>query len=606
MHGNTLDSFIDYLAASKNSSFYFHNLKFDGEFLIAWLFNNGFEHVRTKEEERSKTFTTLISDMNQFYTMKIIFEKNGKFSKYVNIYDSMKILPFSVDNIAKGFGLPISKLKIDYEAYREPGHILSQEEVDYLRNDVLIVAKALKVLFNQDLKKMTQGSNALADFKATIGKKNFERWFPTPDYDADVRQSYRGGFTYLNPDYKEKDIKTGLVLDVNSLYPSVMHDCKLPYGEPLFFKGRYQPDKFYELYVQMFRCHFKLKEGYIPTVQMKGNFSFIQNEYVTDSRTRNKQGDLVWGEPVALCMTSVDLELFLEHYEVIEPEWFSGWKFKSHIGMFTDYIDKWMNVKIEASKTKNKPMRSLAKLMLNALYGKFATNPRVCSKYPVMEDGVVKYKLPRDADGDIEYEYRKPLYIPVGTFITAWARYKTITSAQKVKHMFAYADTDSLHLEIDLPESILKMSNDELEELTTKDLKAHGIPIPDDFEVDPVKLGAWKIESKFNRARFIRQKSYIEDWNLPETWGAEKFSSAKLKEQCEKDGENFDEIKKHFEGWYDTDLLNITCAGMPKECYDYVSWENFHEGQMYPGKLRPVHVNGGIVLEKSPFSIRKC
>ena len=47
--------------------------------------------------------------------------------------------------------------------------------------------------------------------------------FPQLNYeiDHDMRQAYKGGFTYLNPIYKEKDIGGGVVLDVNSLYPSV-------------------------------------------------------------------------------------------------------------------------------------------------------------------------------------------------------------------------------------------------------------------------------------------------------------------------------------------------------------------------------------------------
>ena len=561
-HGNNIDSFFRFMKNCENATFYFHNLKFDGEFLFVWLFENGFKHVLNRKDEATKTFTTLISDTGQFYSIKIIFEKKGKKTVYAQIYDSLKILPFSVAEIAKGFNLPISKLELDYTAEREVGHELTQTEIDYIRNDVDIVARALKVLFDQNLKKMTQGSNALHDYKETVGKKNFERWFPEPDYDYDVRQSYKGGFTYLNSIYKDVDLSEGIVLDVNSLYPWVMHDCKLPYGDPVFFKGKYEEDKLYDLYVQMFTCQFELKEGYIPTVQLKNNLSFIPTEYLTSS------GD----EEVTMCMTSVDLELFLEHYDVYNEEWHSGWKFKSTTGLFSDYIDKWMKVKIESTKNGNKSMRTLAKLMLNALYGKFALNPNVRSKIPYYDNGMIRYTMG-------EKETRKPLYIPVGTFITAWARHKTITSAQKVFPMFVYADTDSLHLNLKLPEELSNLSNKELENLTTEDLQKYGVPLPDDFVIDPVALGAWKIESRFTRARFLRQKSYIEDWNSPETWDTED---------------------------YDPSLLNITCAGMPKQCYPFVTWENFHEGASYKGKLAPKHVKGGIVLKEIDFTIKRA
>ncbi len=381
-----------------------------------------------------------------------------------------------------------------------------------------------------------------------------------PDYDKDVRQAYRGGFTYLKPEYSEVDLGEGLVLDVNSLYPSVMRNCPLPYGEPIYFEGEYEPDEMYNMYVQCFRCDFKLKEGHIPTVQLKNWLGFIPTEYIVDSGIEN---------PV-MFMTNVDLELFKEHYEIFNPQWLSGWKFKSTTGMFSSYIDKWMKIKIESTLNGNKGMRTLSKLMQNALYGKFALSPKVQSKIPYLNEGKISYRYG-------EEEEREPLYIPVGVFVTSWARYKTITSAQKMFKYFVYADTDSLHLHMPLPKSLSEMDNKELEKLTTKDLIEHGLEIPEGFEVDPVALGAWKIESKFNRARFLRQKSYIEDWNRPETWDTED---------------------------YDKDLLNITCAGMPQSCYQYVTWDNFHIGATFEGKLVPKHVKGGIVLQETEFTIR--
>lgn len=521
---NDIDGFIEWARKQRKVTTYFHNLKFDGEFILCWLFENGFKFVAERRDLEKNTFTTLISDKGQFYSMEICFDRKGKEKDCLTIYDSLKILPFSVAAIAKGFNLPISKLEIDYNETREKGHILTKEEVDYLRNDVEIMARALHILFEQGLTKMTQGSNALFDYKRTVGTKNFSKWFPIPEYDSDIRQSYKGGFTYLNPKYKEIDLQEGIVLDVNSLYPSVMYYRPLPYGEGIFFKGKYEPDKIYNLYVQMFTCQFELKPGYIPTIQLKNNLAFVPTQYLESSD----------GEDVTLCLTNVDMELFFEHYEVYNIEWHSGWKFKSTVGLFKEYIDKWNKVKMESTINGNKAMRTLAKLMLNALYGKFALNPNVQSKIPWYDNGIVKYKLG-------EKESRDPIYIPVGTFITAWARYKTISSAQKVYDRFVYADTDSLHL--------------------------IGTDIPDMLEVDPVKLGAWKHESTFTRARFIRQKSYIE----------------------EIDGE-----------------LNITCAGMPDRCYQYVTWDNFHTGVSYDGKLGMTHVNGGIVLKDIPFSIKSA
>lgn len=237
---NNINSFIEYCKLQKNSYFYFHNLKFDGEFIIYWLLKHGFKHVEKKEDIEDNTFTTLISNTGNFYSIVVYFTKRNKKVHKVTFIDSFKIIPFSVDGTAKAFKLPISKLKIDYNVPREIGHILTDEERNYIKNDVLIMSKALKVIFDEGLTKMTRAGNALADYKEIIGKSKFEHCFPTleKELDANLRKSYKGGFTYLNPIYREKDVENIVNLDVNSLYPYVMYSKSLPFDLPKYFERK--------------------------------------------------------------------------------------------------------------------------------------------------------------------------------------------------------------------------------------------------------------------------------------------------------------------------------------------------------------------------------
>ena len=145
-----------------------------------------------------------------------------------------------VSKIAKTFGLPISKLELDYNKPREKGHILTKEEKEYITNDVKIMAMALNILFKEGLTKHTSASNALANYKHIITDEKFLHFFPVleKNVDTEIRKAYKGGFTYLNPIYKEKTVGKGVVLDVNSLYPSVMYEKDLPYGEPVYFSRK--------------------------------------------------------------------------------------------------------------------------------------------------------------------------------------------------------------------------------------------------------------------------------------------------------------------------------------------------------------------------------
>ena len=238
-YGNDIESFFDEISKYTKLKLWFHNLKFDGEFIFNYLFNAGYKHTEEKKLKR-KEFSTLISDMGQFYSIKINYD-----GSIIEIFDSLKVLPFTVEQIGKSFSITEQKLEIDYTEKREKGHILTAEEVEYLKHDCIIVAKALKILHNQDMQKMTTGANALYNFKKTIGAKQFDYWFPPPYYDSDIRKAYKGGFTYLNPKFANKTIGKGIVLDVNSLYPSVMYYNSLPYGEGIYFDGKYEYDALY-------------------------------------------------------------------------------------------------------------------------------------------------------------------------------------------------------------------------------------------------------------------------------------------------------------------------------------------------------------------------
>lgn len=133
---------------------------------------------------------------------------------------------------------------------------------------------------------------------------------------------------------------------------------KLPIGEPIFFEGKYEPDKIYDLYIQSITCKFKIRKNKIPTIQIKNSMYFKSNEYLTSSDD----------DFVTLTLTNIDLDLFLEHYETEDLTYNCGWKFKSMKGIFDSYINKWITEKNEGTIEGNKGKRTRAKLMLNSLY----------------------------------------------------------------------------------------------------------------------------------------------------------------------------------------------------------------------------------------------
>lgn len=566
--GNSIETFYDFLC-SHEGTYYFHNAGFDCEFLLYYLLSHGYSH--TKERKLLPyQLTTLIGPQGQFYTMSLKTPTTK-----IKIIDSLKIIPFKVEKIAKDLKLPIQKLEIDYHETRKPGHISTQDEKDYITNDALIVALALKQFFQEGFTKITAGSNAFNNFLETMGgKKKFRNIFPVQQNDAYIRKSYFGGWVYVNPKFQGQTVGEGIALDANSLYPFVLHSpYKYPIGCGIYFEGKYVPDKHYDVYFQRVTVALELKEGMLPTIQNRRFSKFcITPEYVTTTN----------GKEVELTLTMMDLELMQQHYDCINMTYIDGYKYRSKTGMFDEFIDFWYQKKAEAKQQKNDFWYFLSKLNMNSFSGKMATTPTTQRKIPTLVEKTfrvpeVAYNTETDTwesrlsepitqtvlnyKGETEVvngkeqpviEEKEPIYIPVGSFFTSYARCYTINAAQANIERFLYSDTDSV--------------------------KLLGTEPPVGMELHDSKLGAFKLEETFSEACFLRAKMYRE----------------KIIETVIENG-----VEKHVE------KFKITGAGMPASCHKYVTPDNFKIGQSFPGKLKPIHVAGGIVLREILFTIRE-
>lgn len=526
--GTSIDSFMERISR-QNGTCYFHNLKFDGMFLLDWLLNNGYAFLNGTDLYDYKSFKSLISDMGKFYSLTVRWE-NGNSTEF---RDSLKKLPMGIRRIAKSFDLEMSKGDLDYETYREPGHILTNEEEDYLRRDVSILAQAMKTVIDSGMKKLTVASDAMNEYKQLNGMDYFNRMFPVmnQDMDAEFRRAYRGGFTYADPRFSGRVVDSGIVLDVNSLYPSVMKNYPIPYGMPDYKRGFVEPTEMRPLVIFSVTFTAKLKPNHIPCIQIKGTNQFIGTEYLREIT-----------EPTTLMVTNVDWDLYNDHYDIDVLAYGGGWRFRANTGMFDSYINKWTEIKVKETGGK----REIAKLHLNSLYGKFASNPNVTSKIPILKDGAVK--LVRGMP-----ETRPPVYTAAGVFITAYARDITIRAAQANYDVFAYADTDSLHL----------LQNE----------------IPASLNVHPSDLGAWKFEYAFHNAFYIRPKAYLE------------LQHYKINAEGNKDFS--------VDGKYENRI-----AGLPVDVSASLTFDDLVEGKILHGKLNPKIVPGGVVLKDVPFELK--
>lgn len=556
---------------------YYHNVKFDSSYIIDFFLKNGYEWVESKEELAPYKFTTLISDMGVFYSLEFMETYHGVV-KDVKIFGSEKLIPGSVDKIAKDLKLPINKLEIDYNLYRDENHVLTSEESEYLKHDVWIMALALRGFFEKGYTKMTIGGCSLNEYKKIIGEDMFARTFPILDESTDwfCRQSYKGGWSYKS-DFVNCEITDFMVFDVNSLYPSRMRYCLMPWGQPIYYKGNYEKDEKHPLYIQHLFCEFELKPHHLPCIQLKHVRTFAQNEYLHSSK----------GELVELFVTNVDLELIKDQYDLFNITYVDGMKFRGAYHLFDSFIDKFTKQKIECKETNDSTGYLSAKLIQNNIYGKMGTNPICGKKKPYLgKDGCVHFE-------QLPTEVRDSIYVPVACFTTAYGRSLTIRTAQAVEDShfengtysrFLYADTDSIHI-------------------TTNDFE-----IPNFIDCDPYKLGKWDLELIGCKARYIRQKTYIElavDKEELEKLARRnglKLEKFNFMEFCKSDLKDKPRIVK--KAWTRKSKQKVTCAGMSAKLHDKVTFDNFVQGAVYNGNLKSKRIDGGVILLTTDFKIK--
>lgn len=598
---------------------YFHNLKFDGTFILNYLMNSKYwkQDSRASYTEsgeysgeifeksgsfkmRNGTYRYSIADKGLWYSITLKTHNHT-----IEIRDSLKLLPFSVKQLGKGFDLKHKKLEMEYTGYRFPGCNITDEEKQYIANDVLVVKEALNFMFSQGHDGLTIGACCMAEYKKQYTKEEWAIKFPNlyelkfedninvGDF---IRNTYKGGWCYVVPEKAGKEYhKHGTTCDVNSLYPSMMHSesgNRYPVGSPTYWKGdipkeALAEDKYYFIHV---RTRFYIKENMLPTIMLKNNIWYPGREWLRTSDAINMrlprnerlkeenrtkfviENGVIKPAIPDLYLTMTDWELLNKHYNLQDTEIIDGCYFDTEIGLFDDYINKYAEIK---QKSKG-PMRQLAKLFLNNLYGKFATS--IDSSYKVAflnDEGALRTYVVKGYD-------KTPGYIPIGSAITSYARAFTITAAQANYHGidkpgFIYADTDSIHCDLEADE--------------IKGAPKH-----------PTAFNHWKYEASWDFAKFVRAKTYVEHVYAEDE---EPIEEPYYNMKC---AGMSDHVKQLFLWSVEQNVSRETYLKLDQDEQNFVdeqrSFEDFNTGLEIPGMLKARNIKGGTLLVKSWFKMR--
>lgn len=502
----------------KGYTLYAHNLgRFDSIFLIKELAELKYVVSPTWKDNailkikvfdpKSKQTVTLLDSINLFNTslkkLLISFEcqiNKGQFPHLFVTRDNLNYIGNKPD--IKYYGNISLK---DYKAIPIPIQwSLKDECLKYLEKDVLGLLEVLNKMSNyyydefevNITRYMTLPSLSMSIFGFNFYDEKYPIKMIKGPLEKFIREAYFGGNVGAFTQSTKGKVGKSYHYDMNSQYPAAMLN-KMPTGDPVFSTN----------------TNLSYYFGFVYALILPPSESELKNLYI---QYRSDNGKVSCPRtPFYRWIPTFELESALK--DNYKTEILCGINFPNALeidseNLFKDYVDHFYNMKVNA---KDSVERSIAKLMLNSLYGKFGQKDieskiRLISRKDA-EDIVKKYHISYFADINedlvlIKYssklnEKLRRIYseedkinnddtgfkkergivsaVQISCAISAYARMSINKFKNNNSNILFYSDTDSLVLEKPLNNIIV----------------GNG-------------LGMWKLEAVIEKGYFIRPKLY--------------------------------------------------------------------------------------------------
>jgi len=391
------------------------------------------------------------------YELRVTYEGE----KYI-LRDSYAIFPHPLKALAERFCPELPKLDLDFDSEvfdpEDPRHVA------YARRDIEILLAGLPRFFEMVKTTFsvwptgTVAGTALKSWQRHIG----DELYNCSKYDGNelfIRQGYYGGLVFLTNNNTNENAET---YDRNSSYPATMLEHGVPYG-------------------RQYECRdFESGRPGIYRVRVKAPDDLI----VPIIPARNAKGGMRWyrGEFDTVC-TNNELIFAANHgYEI--QKIYEGIAFEDTVFPFKEFIEL---CKFIRANFKGEALEFVAKLLQNALYGKFGSRRERLKVISALTADVemLMGAIPLDENGDwytrTELDEDMRCMPSWAAFITANSRLNLLQNVYTVgpENCF-YGDTDSI---------------------TIKAGYGHLIDIGNEY-------GQWKLEKEWRTFRAIAPKVY--------------------------------------------------------------------------------------------------
>lgn len=514
---------------------------------------------------------------------------------------------------------------LDYSLLRTKDTPLSEEEMKYVENDIVIILYYINEQIEQygDLHKVPLTNTGRVrkyverncyytntnHRKSSRGKYHRYRklmqslTLTTSDYMI-AKQSFQGGFTHANSHYTGQTLENVTSIDFTSSYPAVMLAELFPMS-----KAEYVEVKDTNHFLELLKTYHVIFEATFTNIQT----TIEQENYLSESKCRDiekpivNNGRIFRADKLTTTITEIDFSIIRKAYNwdsfnISNVHIFQkGYLPKSIIESVLElYKDKTELKGVEGKEVEY----GLAKGMLNSVYGMSVTdivrdeteyiNDEWESTPPLIGNEIEKYNDKKN----------RFLFYIWGVYITAYARRNLWTGILNMGDDYVYSDTDSIKLlnyEKHLPyiekynEVIIKKMElmCEYYKLDVNDLK------PKNIQGIEKPIGVWDYEGTSEKFKTLGAKRYLTltDNKLELTVAglSKKNGLEYMIEQC---GGNYHKVFDYF-----NDELYIPAERTGKMTHTYIDDSITFIATDYLGNSTEVTTHSGVHLESVDFTL---
>ena len=398
--------------------------------------------------------------MQSVFTFDDVFARKSRKVIKCKLHDynfelhcSMMLSNTSLDNLAKVYKLNVQKLvgNLDYDILRNSKTILTDKELAYCENDILVLYHYIKLELQTYLRidkipmtstgKVRKQLMELIHKDFTYKRKMRESINYAPHIYQLLNMCYAGGYTHANRIYASEILHDIDSYDFASSYPY----CLVCYKYP---SSRFKKCKIKNVNEMHHNFAYILRVQFFD-IECKYFNTFISySKCIQIEKGRYDNGRIIKAKMIDIVLTDVDFRFILKTHKckyIIKESYFANYNFLPKL--FIDFIlDKYVK-KTELKGVHEQAIEyQIQKSMLNSIYGMTVTRNIVDEVTYDNKTGWCETPLTNDEiEVKLYKEFKKGFFnFAIGVWCTSYARTNLLENVVALDEYACYMDTDSL------------------------------------------------------------------------------------------------------------------------------------------------------------------